>query len=367
MKTSRNFWRVAAALFALGALCGQAHAEPAPLPQGVHAVWDLAKAQRQTTPTRDRVCLNGLWCWQPAKKGDEQVPADGWGYFKVPGCWPGISDYLQKDCQTVFAHPSWKGEKLGGLSAAWYQREITIPAEWTGRRIVVQAEYLNSYAILYLDGKKVGEMRFPGGEVDVTAACPPGSKHVLSMLVVSMPLGGVMLSYSDTASAKEVKGTVERRGLCGDVFLAATPAEERIEAVKVDTSVRKSSISFEAALAGLKAGKSYVLRAKVEEKGSPVKEFAGPRFKAEDVKDGRYALTAAWKAEKLWDTHTPQNTLALSLSLVEQPGVVVDTAFPVRFAFREFWIDGRDFYLNGSRIFLSAVPLDNAQISAGLA
>ena len=37
---------------------------------------------------------------------------------------------------------------------------------------------------------------------------------------------------------------------------------------------------------------------------------------------------------------------------------------PVRFGFREFWIDGRDFYLNGTRIYLSAVPLDNAQIGA---
>ena len=39
----------------------------------------------------------------------------------------------------------------------------------------------------------------------------------------------------------------------------------------------------------------------------------------------------------------------------------------VRFGFREFWIDGRDFFLNGSRIFLSAVPLDNAQVGAALA
>ncbi len=39
----------------------------------------------------------------------------------------------------------------------------------------------------------------------------------------------------------------------------------------------------------------------------------------------------------------------------------------MRFGFREFWIDGRDFFLNGTRIFLSAVPLDNAQIGAALA
>jgi beta-galactosidase/beta-glucuronidase len=31
------------------------------------------------------------------------------------------------------------------------------------------------------------------------------------------------------------------------------------------------------------------------------------------------------------------------------------------------WIEGRDFFLNGTRVFLSAVPLDNAQASAALA
>ncbi len=46
---------------------------------------------------------------------------------------------------------------------------------------------------------------------------------------------------------------------------------------------------------------------------------------------------------------------------------MLDTCFDQRFGFREFWIDGRDFFLNGTRIFLSAVPLDNAAIGAGLA
>src|SRR5207249_1893518 len=52
----------------------------APLPAGVKAVWDLAKAQRNATPTRERVCLNGLWRWQPAGRNAESVPTDQWGY-----------------------------------------------------------------------------------------------------------------------------------------------------------------------------------------------------------------------------------------------------------------------------------------------
>jgi len=84
----------------------------APLPEGVKAVWDFSKAYRETTPTREKVCINGLWRWQPASASDNQVPAKNWGHFKVPGCWPGITDYMQKDSQTVHAYPSWKNERL---------------------------------------------------------------------------------------------------------------------------------------------------------------------------------------------------------------------------------------------------------------
>src|SRR3982751_6857239 len=99
------------------------------LPPGVRAVWDLDKAWREATPTRERVCLNGLWRWQPVTGSDaaDSPPADRWGYFKVPGPWPGIADYLQKDSQPVFPHPTWKEQRLGGISTAWYQREIEIP------------------------------------------------------------------------------------------------------------------------------------------------------------------------------------------------------------------------------------------------
>jgi beta-galactosidase len=131
---------------ALVILCvSQADAQ---LPIGIKAVWDLEKAYREKTTTRERVCLNGLWRWQPAKDVADVAPNDKWGYFKVPGSWPGITDYMQKDSQTVHAHPSWKDESLRSITTAWYQREITIPGELVGRRIAVNVEYLNSYAVV---------------------------------------------------------------------------------------------------------------------------------------------------------------------------------------------------------------------------
>src|ERR1044071_1402306 len=118
------------------------------LPEGVQAVWDVARAYHETTPTRERICLNGLWRWQPASAGSDVVPARSWGYFKVPGCWPGITDYMQKDSQTLYAHPNWKEVKPGGITTAWYEREMNIPINCSGRRISLHVEYLNSYAMV---------------------------------------------------------------------------------------------------------------------------------------------------------------------------------------------------------------------------
>ena len=42
------------------------------------------------------------------------------------------------------------------LTAAWYRREISVPKEWTGRRIALSAAYVNSVAIIFVDGVKRG-------------------------------------------------------------------------------------------------------------------------------------------------------------------------------------------------------------------
>jgi hypothetical protein len=335
-------------------------AEDASLPTGVKAVWDMGKAFRQTTPTSERISINGLWRWQPAEELGDTVPADNWGYYKVPAPWSSNS-------QTLYPHPTWKGKNLKESTVAWYQRETSVPEAWQGRRVVVYAECVNSYAAVYLDGKKVGDLYFPAGEVDITAACRPGQKQVLSLCVKAVPLAAVMQAFSDTSAPKTVKGTVELKGLCGDVFLASTPKGPRVDDVKVNTSVRKWAITFDVALQALQPGKSYRLQAQVNDAAQKVKAFASDPFTTAELKDGRFSFTAAWKAEKLWDTSTPQNMYDLEMSLVDGDAKVLDVGRPVRFGFREFWIEGRDFYLNGTPFHSFIVPIDGTQMGAAWA
>ncbi len=338
--------------------------EAVALPAGVDAEWGLEKAYRENTATRERICLNGLWRWQPTGQVNGTPPAEKWGFFKVPGFWPGNSEYLHEDSQTLYGHPSWKDTNLGGVTAAWYQREVTVPAGWSGRRIGLYAEYVNSFATVFVDGTKAGEIRFPAGEVDVSQLCRPGGKHVVSLLVLALPLKSVVLSYKDTNSATQVRGSVERRGLCGDVYLVSEPAGAAVTDASIATLVRQGQITVSAALAGLAAETRYALRVEIRDGATTVHEFTSKPFQAGDLKDSRLTVTDPWKPAKLWDVNTPGNMLEARVALVDAAGKVVDAYYPVRFGFREFWIDGRDFYLNGTRIFIAALPLDNAEIGA---
>jgi len=337
------------------------------LPEGVKAVWDLGMAYRDTTPTRERICINGLWQWQPADNKSDRVPADGWGYFKVPGPWPRLANNAQKESQAVYAHPRWKDASLEGVNAAWYQREISVPEQWKGHRVILSLECLNSRAAVYVDGRKAGEVYFPSGEVDLTQLCHPGGRHMLGFKVTALPLRDIVAVFSDSNAPRRGGGTVARRGLCGDVYLAGVPSGARIADVKVDTSVRKGEITFHAGFEGIAADKRYFLRALVTEHGNKVAEFTGTAFGGDDLRDGVIALTETWKPEKLWDIHTPQNMYEVTVSLLDGGGALVDMAVPVEFGFREFWIKGRDFYLNGSRIFLCCFPCQNGEVGVATA
>ena len=341
MSEMRRFLVVGTAfLMALGVGRWCAGAD-ATLPEGVKAVWDMAKAERQVTPTRESFCINGLWRWQPVEAASEAVPGDNWGYVRVPGPMPTGASRMQAH----YPHPSWQGKERDA-KLVWYQREIDIPASWKGRRIVVRTAYLNKTATMYVDGKKGGVIVSRGGEAEITGVCEPGKKQVLSIFVETTGGG--------------------RAGLVGDVYLESMPKSERIDEVKIDPSVREWKLTLDTAVT-LEAGKKYVLKGEVLYDGKKAKDIQSEAFGTGNLKGGRYTFSNGWQAEKLWDLNTPANKYELKLSLAEAGGKVADEYAPVRFGFRELWINGKDLYLNGSRIQCFEIPLDNGGQDIGAA
>ncbi len=168
----------------------------------------MSKAYRETTPSQERICINGLWQWQPAGAKINAPPTENWGYLRVPGPWPGAGQGGQRRSggQVVYPNPAWRGGGAGDGTMAWFQREIEVPKAWAGRHIAVTADYLNSRAIVFVDGQRLGEMLYPAGEVDITSACRSAGKHLLSLGVSALPLSEVVAVFSDSNAPKQGAG-----------------------------------------------------------------------------------------------------------------------------------------------------------------
>ena len=292
-------------------------ADDASLPDGVRAVWDLKQAHREATPTRERISINGLWRWQPAEKADG-VPAGSWGYFKVPGCWPGVSDYMQHDCQTVYAHPSWKDAKLGepfrGLVPARDQRaegvggppRHALPGvpQFQRRRLHRRQESRRSP----VSGRRGrSHIRLPAGEQ--APAQPAGRRPAAAgnHAHVQRHERGPGRRRQGRA-ARVVRRRLPRRRTGGSAASATSRSTLR--------SARARSRSS-AALENLTPHARYALRAAITDHGRKVREFTSRTFEAGDLQDGRFELTEKWMPEKLWDLHTPQNVYEAAVSLEE--------------------------------------------------
>jgi hypothetical protein len=336
----------------------------AALPTGAKTdLWSLADAWSAMSATKETLCLNGLWAFRPLAKTDGKnlvAPGQGWGWFKVPGIWPGATSWrLGPSAQNVILSPWLTGMvEFANLERAWYKREITVPPNWRGRRVKVEFTMLSTHASLLVDGQAAGELWWPGGCVDITDQVKFGQKQTLAILVTARPLDKESQSFNAPDRVTKEKANVPLRGITGDVFLLAEPDRDAVGDVHLICSTRQDTITFDV---GIKdpTRKTYALGVKILQAGHVVKSFSTSELGVAQVLDGRVAFTGSWPDAQEWDTDATENMYSAVVTLHEPGGKVLDESLPTRFGFREFWIEGRDFYLNGRRIHFRAMNIEN--------
>ena len=324
----------------------------APLPDGASPdVWSLDGAWRQTTPTRERISLNGLWGFRPVLPDETPerppVPDDGWGWCKVPAIWPGRRDRDQAQ-RIWFASQIEKNAP--DFDQAWYKRIFTLPHTFSGKRVILDFTMLQTHAKAFVDGIYAGELWFPGGGLDLTPALTPGKKHEITLLITARPYDMMTGAFMTPERIRSTTTTVRFRGITGDLYLTAMPPAARLDDAQVITSTRDGSITFVVETAGL-ADRPYRLCAEVNGCGEH-KTFNAKNLTP--APDGVLRFTATWKNAKRWDTHTPANRYSVTLTLLDDAGSTLDVLTPVTFGFRDIRIEGRDFILNGACIHLRA-------------
>jgi beta-galactosidase len=321
----------------------------AELPAGMTLKWDQASVTKLNSK-RAQISLDGLWRFMPATEGTLEPPKAGWAYIKVPGSWQNSGERAP-DLVARGGGPTWERYDGAHVSRAWYERKVPIPADWQSRAISLRFDRVCTDAIVYVNGKECGKIAWPWGSVDITSTVKAGETANVRVLVAAIADAEQVGTFWQNALSSTVtfsSGSLKSRGLAGNVFLETRASEAHVTDVFVRTSTRRREVSLDVELAGLKQAGSVQVVAEMENEKAEVEK----RFTAEVAVDARemQTITASWSwlDPRLWDVGQG-NLYILRLKV---RGAGVDDEYNQRFGFREFWAEGRQFYLNGTTIHL---------------
>ena len=223
------------------------------------------------------------------------------------------------------------------IPCIWYQREISIPAEWSGKDVLLNFGAVYYESEVYIDGQFV-DRHFGGSDsfsVDITKFVEAGKSHSL-----------VVSASSDLRSGRQSAGKQSLRhgpfecmytrttGIWQTVWMEAV-APTAIKRVKYTTDIDRSAVTMEFTMRRNAVGD--VLTINVKDGGKVVATDTAP------VASGSI-VTLPIKKAKLWSPESPF-LYDVELILKNAAGQVIDKVDSY-FGMRKIHTVGNKIYLN---------------------
>jgi hypothetical protein len=274
------------------------------------------------------------------ERADVLFPTDGpWALALCPGNW--------RADRSLFTHDSlqpleqWNGLHPSMVPAAWLERDFTLPQDAPTGSVFLMVSGVYNESDIYLNDRFLGQvLAWQQREVDVTEIVKRGANNRISILS-GKPFQAVRIKDRSGKPAATPAGICLpvqlecRRGRV--TFLDATPLpsvrEKRLDVEVWPSGPRgtQKHLSAECAIRDMKTGQTFRLGP------VPVPPAGGP---AEPC-----LLSFPWQDPILWSPEEPR-LLEMSL-IVSDADQTVDQTFPVKFGFREVWVDGGTLKMNG--------------------
>ena len=310
--------------------------------------------------TRARLCLNGEWDFcpildrkdmhGPALETLPPVPAEtDWETFRVPAKWRRVSG-------------TWAATEHGipkewcQANCAWYRKSFTVPSRMRGKRIKLHFGGVLVYCEVFVNDRCVGKNTCGVTPFcfDITEAVHMEGVNTVRVYVANWDIHSInkpKSRYAFTCRAPYYYGYGQgSAGIWQDVYLLGEPGLT-VDDAWIRTSLRERNIAVDVTLVQTA---SQVARVEVAPVVTGLEGVVAKRFQPRTVdvsaeRETIVSFSEPWPDARLWCPQDPH--LYRLRTRVSAHGELVDEHFQ-RFGFREFWIEGRDFFLNGNRITL---------------
>ncbi len=322
------------------------------VPAGVD--WSLGEALT-SNEKRATYALGGIWRFQPTKSPRVETQPEKWFYVRFPAMWRPGAQLLDANLKkTDFWKPSVDdlaagaggALTLGSFPCAWFERDFQVPPGPKNRQYLLrfplgaafEAGGWHSVARasdVYVNGKYAGTIFNSEKTLDVTALVEEEGSNRLSILNGRPWLADV--ATAGFMSVPELEVRAQSAVTVSDMLVVSRVRQNELG---VRTHVRNQSgaaaqISAQARILDAKTGK---LAATLDSKPLQLEKGA----------DGTREFTFPAQNLETWSPETPQ--LYRMELVLREGGETIDVAWPVRFGYREVWVENGEIYLNGSRL-----------------
>ena len=294
------------------------------------------------------VCLNGKWEFE-IDQGDS-------------GLERGLLKRKLKDHINI---PFCPESKLSGicnkdyLNSVWYRRELTIPSDWKGKRILLHFQAVDYDATVWINEVEVGRHRggFSPFSIDITESIQPGESKQLVVRArdrddLPQPRGKQTRSY-------EGEGALYGRttGIWQTVWMEPVPLIH-LKRPRITPDLASQSFLIEQGITNSRPG--TILKIRISDSQGEIR--------TETVKsDINFTPLISIKIPddrlKLWNPGDP-NLYNLDINLLDENGEVIDSACSYS-GMRNITISGKSIRINGETVFQRLV-LDQGYYPEGL-
>ncbi|TCC91763.1 beta-glucuronidase [Pedobacter frigiditerrae] len=260
---------------------------------------------------------------------------------------PSLAKYRQANNIKI---PFWLTPNKYYTGAAWYQKDIQIPTDWNGKRMVLSLEYPHSETRVWIDDVEIGSQYtfVVAQNFELPANLKPG-KHTIT-LQIDNRIKAINVGQDSHSLTDHTQGNWN--GVVGKMFIqAGSPIYFEDIQVYPDLKRKVAKVKIQ-----LKAGQNISSTGNITLSATSfnTKEIINVKAltKAYSITNGNGSLEIELPmGGKIvtWDEFDPA-LYRLRASLVSKDGKKDERQ--VQFGMREFKAVGRSFHVNGRPVFL---------------